>query len=869
MDVNSSIITILFKDINIDYLINKMLADNVSSKLCDKNVFMEFMSRQLPFYSLSELNNIYNQFNIKIENRFELGINEKLRSIYNLILSKANDFIQEENGDPICKSSYLLEWRTLTHKIDQDIFISAYYAYRDTVAARKREVFDWDIVIKSNNYRIHNMLKKGVAENHFHLKGSAPYFYLTWISLMNNVKKRDNQFKESKINYQRMDSYKEFNMNFQSLIYKAAYLRLKLYEAVMFEAYEKKKNDILNDMNIEDKNKLQCEIDSLKYFSKIDYAIGKDNNICDNYISIYSGERKLIYKCFEKIYTNDKNFEKYQDLFYLYLVIKTKFRAELVQVNDMTGFKNFSEYQSRKEIFLQNDKRLSREIITSAMLSSIKDQNVVSLEARIVPKIKVKDIVKQIKFMDKNIAEEIIKDNDNFWVKNSDFDKHISFKVDKDKYYNNIYDKYFYVFHYPKRSDNNFKKNNFINNFIPRHDQMRRYLKKQSYNLLKLRNELYVQANRIMGIDGCGDELICRPEVFAHSFRFMKNHFSNNDNMLKRDQLPKLKITYHVGEDFLDIADGLRAVDEALTFFEMEQGDRIGHGLVLAIDVDYWYEFKHDTINLTKHDILDNLAWMIAKTKELNLKDSHEILNYLEPLFDKYFMDIYGAKWGRYDDALINGVNSNIYYLAWTLRGDNPDLYINGDVRHPNKLLYWDRCSLRNLDDPNIRNNKIITKLYYLYHYDSNVKFYGSAEECFKVSSIYIKAVKQIQKYMQIKVCEKGIGIETNPSSNYLIGNFRRYDNHPIINMYNNNLILDYEKLNECNQMFVSINTDDQGVFGTLLENEYALMATALETATDEFGNRMYKKNMIYRWLDDIRNMGIEQSFSYRGYNND
>lgn len=38
----------------------------------------------------------------------------------------------------------------------------------------------------------------------------------------------------------------------------------------------------------------------------------------------------------------------------------------------------------------------------------------------------------------------------------------------------------------------------------------------------------------------------------------------------------------------------------------------------------------------------------------------------------------------------------------------------------------------------------------------------------------------------------------------------------------------------------VSINTDDQGVFDTLLENEYALMVLALEKAKDEEGNKLY-----------------------------
>ncbi|MCY6369411.1 hypothetical protein [Clostridium ganghwense] len=69
-------------------------------------------------------------------------------------------------------------------------------------------------------------------------------------------------------------------------------------------------------------------------------------------------------------------------------------------------------------------------------------------------------------------------------------------------------------------------------------------------------------------------------------------------------------------------------------------------------------------------------------------------------------------------------------------------------------------------------------------------------------------------------------------------------------------LVSEAEKINECPELFVSINTDDQGVFDTYLENEYVLMAIALERAKS-----LYNQAMIYEWLDRIRQMGLEQSF--------
>ena len=126
-----------------------------------------------------------------------------------------------------------------------------------------------------------------------------------------------------------------------------------------------------------------------------------------------------------------------------------------------------------------------------------------------------------------------------------------------------------------------------------------------------------------------------------------------------------------------------------------------------------------------------------------------------------------------------------------------------------------------------------------------------------------IEAIKKVRKAMQKEIARLGIGIETNPSSNYLIGNFRRYDKHPIVQWYNAGLTYDKEELDDCPQLQVSVNTDDQGVFSTSLENEYAYLAIALEKCKDESGNCKYPRSFVLEWLDSVRKMGISQSFKY------
>ena len=61
-------------------------------------------------------------------------------------------------------------------------------------------------------------------------------------------------------------------------------------------------------------------------------------------------------------------------------------------------------------------------------------------------------------------------------------------------------------------------------------------------------------------------------------------------------------------------------------------------------------------------------------------------------------------------------------------------------------------------------------------------------------------------------------------------------------------------------QLSVSINTDDQGVFDTSLENEYALLADALRQC-DVSGRRIYTEDQIYLYLDHICELGNLQTF--------
>jgi hypothetical protein len=569
-----------------------------------------------------------------------------------------------------------------------------------------------------------------------------------------------------------------------------------------------------------------------------------------------SGERYLLYKMFEAVYKEDEKLKPYFNWFYLYLVIKTNIRRELVQSNTNVGFDNFQLYQDRKDLFIENNELYDSLYTRMAVRDTIYNQHITCLEARIAPKDKA------------SLIKKSIEKNDNCITRGLSDDEAERLKA-----------RYFYVIHFIKKSEC-FKDEDEDLELCCRQTRKREEVKRQALAIAELRNSNCAEAMRIRGIDACSPEIWCRPEVFAQAFRFLKNHTVDNALEPRNKRIcPILRATYHVGEDFLDIIDGLRAIDEAISFLNLNCGDRLGHALALGIDVQQWYEGKNNRIVINKMGYLDNLAWLYAKIRKYKIDVPDATISFIEKRYEEYFTEIYrnniddkGLEYIRgqaieyYDvhnivnsyknGTLVFGINE--YYDAWKLRGDNPYLYKNGFFdMHDEDIDEWDSYGVNKYFPQNyqIRYTPQITLLYYMYHFVPRIKVVGDQRVEIKVDQSIIDVVKMVQKCMQFDICRQGIGIEANPSSNYFIGTFKRYDRHPIISWYNYGLVTNQEDIDNCPQLQVSINTDDQGVFSTYIENEYAYMAIALEKMN-------YNRTFVLQWLDNIRRIGIDQSFN-------
>lgn len=850
--------------------------------------FNKYLQSVYPTSSLDEREEIYHWgMDLAFRDTQQNGKNAKLKGPFKHLRDFGREVLNEVDSKPHCQFDAVLRWRMLTQRIDPDAIICAFLADKDFCRGVKRKVFTWEPVIKTDNIRLHRMLDNGMAENHFHLFGSGPHFQLNWLSLMNKPSGQSKAFEQSGMMKNRLDT-KIFMSDYEvqsadtmeTVVKKAALIRLHLFETIQLgkDHVTFTKSQLYQLLKLSDKALLtQYE----KYAEKINMyrykfgfeIIGKSKGTPDYALNeilahnnwhhnlFLASERKLLYDCYLQIYEDyyegrDKTIEA---LLCLYLIMKSNFRAEMVQVNEKHGFMNFSEYQDRKDGFIRSEPLYMEALTYMAVAGSYNDQNIVSLEARITPRknpIALNSFIKRI--------DDIVNYNDDKYKIRGKTNRYVDFikrlTANSDSKTDEIETPLFFAIHMPKAKDKwswvSLDKGKCLSRCSPRNQLVRIRNRNTYHQIEKIRRFKVSAAYRIYGIDACSNEIGCRPEVFSHAIRATRylNGLQTEALVTKSKPLPTIRVTYHAGEDFLDPVDGMRAIDEAIIFNEMTHGDRIGHGLALGIDVQEWYACKRNTIVMPKQDYIDNLAWMIQKVIDYKIPSDFSTISKLQNEFRRYFEEVYHTE---------KGVTESKYIGSWKLRGDAPKLYKEGIFKRNLLPNHWGSHSISSKSELNsIRHDDSTARLYHLYHFDSDVRSRGNLRCNIVVSKDYMIIAQQIQKAMQFNLRQRGIGIECNPSSNYLIGSFKRYDRHPLVQFYNLGLT---HNIGDNPQLFVSINTDDQGVFGTYLENEYALMALALHKCRDENGDLVYNSEMIYSWLDRIRTMGIEQSF--RGIN--
>ncbi|WP_330111740.1 hypothetical protein VSU16_02985 [Cetobacterium somerae] len=836
MDNIRESIKILFNSSFIENRLEILLEDGIDEAFYFFNYRQNLFHNSKSFYNHEEterLENILKNDWTKIE-----GNNEK--NIFNILLEYTKDILIEKNNEIVCKYSKLFKWRELSLSLGEDLFTTSYLAYNDLQENYERNNFDWGWIVKTDNLEIRNILSKGIAENHFHLLGSAPYFDIFWIYFMNAILFEENlEIKKyldslSKTIKPTKDPYnfsKEFKL--YDLLEIAAIMRSYLFYAT--EPLEDKVENLFYKV-LENKNDENCknyknyikninilERKGTQRYEKRDQYDYVEEKLINYTERSFESERAFLYKTFKESFKG-KNWSGINNkVLYMYLLIKNMLKNEIMYFEKMYSLDDFLEFNGRKNSYFLPEK-YKKLLYSEILKNTYENQNIKSLEIR----------------LSFSKPDEMIKEIDKY--------------LENDKYENN----YFYVLHYNKSKDaeiNRIKKNSGMKHTYKKDLKNRKEIRKKTLELIKLyRDSLAYDVlgvekekilKRILGIDAAGRELNCNPEVFGQAYRALR----------KVSRHKKLWFTYHVGEDFIDLTTGLRRIDEAIEFLELEAYDRLGHALALGIDPQNVYSKKNNKLLLKKGELLDNIAWLLQYIRSENIFFENNPRELLEIKYKELVKYIYG-----------DSIDSTLYSEIWMLRGDN--IFYEDEKEDD---IYWINSKERDVNNKNLqRIRKMIKddkKLFdffknYFIDYETNCRYDEIIE--FEIPQGYETLVKKVQKIIQKKIKDRRICVETNPTSNYLISYLDKYQDHPIRNFFNIGLETDNEKILECNQLHVSINTDDQGIFYTCLENEYALVALSLEKLKDSNGRQLYSSYQVYEWLDKIREMGLQQSFANR-----
>lgn len=860
---------ILLANIRHEKHLEKRHALYLNSHAVSDTCYLHFAREDFPGLSDNELENMHLDMQ-------SLGTDPDTRefSVFRLLPQFANDVLTLQQRMPVCRADKILSWREISFPLGQDLLTTAYLAWHDTQTHSKIDRFDWPPIICTDDKRLQALLQQGIHENHFHLTGSTQIFPLSWMCLMNHphligqylhdhsVANRMFENLQGSVNYGIQDA----QMPWDERLYYAAELRAELFIRLEYgrtapasvpqqslrntwEAFELSLNKLAL---------ISEKIDWLRFrrrhqflqpngrYACLDYAIPADapylGNGCHN--RALTGEREFLYRCFSACFTHIFTYEE-EDLFYLYLLLKSQFRSELIQVNGRVGFHNFSAYQDRKDDFWGEIPEYCAEAYRIAVLGTMHSGAVTSLEARMGPRPTATGNFNQILQTDQSIV----------FAQTGDLSAAAAVPAQTAD------EPYFYVLHFIKRKLQISSADAKPHSAVPRNAGVRKRAKQCAKSLaLALSRNDYL-CRRIRGIDAASFEIGCRPETFAVEFRFLRGFVPQERPatiMGTQRIYPRLSASYHVGEDFLDIADGLRAIDESIRFLQLTRGDRLGHALALGIDPKQHYALKGNQIVLPKQDHLDNLVWIVYRSIELGIHIPADYRAQLVARAQQLFDEIYGNApcYSQFSYSMLD------YYQTWKLRGDCPELYVTGLFEKPTKStfeLYENFLYIQDNELTHYRMQHKNTQLYHDYHFDWQVKKAGQEIIVVDIDERYQALMRQLQDQMQREVVAHGIAIECNPTSNYLIGTFQRYDQHPILRF--NRYSLDQGNLSSsAPQISVSINTDDQGVFDTSLENEYALIAGCLRWQKEN-GKQKYSDDAIYTYLNHIREMGNLQTF--------
>ncbi|TDR41159.1 hypothetical protein DFR29_11171 [Tahibacter aquaticus] len=307
----------------------------------------------------------------------------------------------------------------------------------------------------------------------------------------------------------------------------------------------------------------------------------------------------------------------------------------------------------------------------------------------------------------------------------------------------------------------------------------------------------------VRGIDAAANELHAPPDVFAPVFR-----------VCRAAGLPHC--TFHAGEDFRHLLSGISYMWDALNLLELQRGDRIGHGTAMGISPSLWLQRMPGRILLARGEWLTALlaAWQLVR----DVPGMQACVPRLQREFESQGQNIFG-QWQP----------AAVLERAMALRGVCRKTLLRcctgsraaSDALSNHWQLEIDR--VRRV----VREQPDATALLWRWLSDSDV--IKRADEIIEVDAGFLDASQYvvIQQSLMRHIGQRGVIVETLPSSNVRISQYQSFLEHHSLRWMR---VPEYLQA-EDPPILVSLGSDDPGIFAGDLETEFHQLYAALRAA--------------------------------------
>jgi hypothetical protein len=338
-----------------------------------------------------------------------------------------------------------------------------------------------------------------------------------------------------------------------------------------------------------------------------------------------------------------------------------------------------------------------------------------------------------------------------------------------------------------------------------RHHSLVKTLNQSTQSLLHLLKVYPALGQWIRGIDGAANELHAPPEFFAPTFRNCARHGLTHK-------------TFHAGEDFPHLLSGLRYMLEAIEFLNLRAGDRLGHGTAMGIEPQLWISRMPQTVLVKRGDWFLSLlaAWRLYQMQPTGFEatTAHTITENLAQITVDLFGQLHSPQLCKQAMALRD------LDLSLVLRWQSLDPQkAHGMIA--NDALRQEMAMVANA----AKNHREAFDLHWQWQRDRAV--WTRSEEYISVAGNFLHAPAYLllqQTLMKI-VADRGIVIETLPSSNVRISQYRSFEEHHALRW----MKAPNATHTQDPDILVSLGSDDPGIFATDLATEFHHLFFALQ----------------------------------------